>query len=154
MTQDLYIADVGEIAHEEVTVIPRGTPPGQNLGWRIYEGNSIYDPGLLGSQPELVANHFPPIVDVNHDLGACSITGGYVYRGDAIPALRGWYLFSDFCKPDVVAFRYCGGEATSMQTIASLTGLAGSIASFGEDGNGEMYMVYLSDGEVLRIVGR
>ncbi|MFT5356079.1 MAG: hypothetical protein ACI9KE_003302, partial [Polyangiales bacterium] len=119
-----------------------------------YEGNDVFDEGSVGD----VAEHFTPIHTYRHGdfdgasvRGGVSITGGYVYRGSAIPGLDGFYLFSDITSVDVAALRYCDGEANSVQRIEGLSGIQGQLASFGEDGNGELYIAYLG-GEVHRIV--
>jgi hypothetical protein len=82
----------------------------------------------------------------------CSVVGGYVYRGSAIPELRGAYLFGDFCSTRIVALRHCGGALIVPPTrVAGLSGVAPRLASLGEDAAGELYLVSL-DGAVLRIV--
>ncbi|MFK8004606.1 MAG: sorbosone dehydrogenase family protein [Polyangiales bacterium] len=150
---NMYIADVGQELIEEISVIEPGTS-GANLGWPAYEGNDVFDDSQVGD----VTNHFAPIHTYRHGdfdgpsiRGGVSITGGYVYRGSAIPGLNGFYIFSDIAVFDVAALRYCEGEASSIQRVEDLSGLAGQLASFGEDGNGELYIVYLG-GEVRRIV--
>lgn len=153
-TGDLYIADVGQNAVEEVDFQPASSMGGENYGWRAFEGSSVFDGSLAG----MVTNHTPPIFEVGHDSttevlrGACSITGGYVYHGTAIPALRGAYLFGDACSDDVAAFRYCEGEVMGAQRIPSLNGLGAQLSSFGEDHDGELYLIYHASGDVLKIV--
>src|SRR5512143_1232668 len=102
LTGDLYIADVGQDRREEIDFLPAGSPGGSNFGWDIFEGNICHEPPQ--GCPEQVAPFTPPILDYPHLQGACSITGGYVYRGCALPDLRGQYFFSDYCKPFIKSF--------------------------------------------------
>jgi glucose/arabinose dehydrogenase len=105
-TGDLWIGDVGQNAVEEVDLLPAGTGAGANLGWRIIEGNSctgLTAPPSLCTDPTLT----PPILTYTHASG-CSITGGYVYRGHAVPALTGQYLYADFCSGRIWAAQKIG----------------------------------------------
>jgi hypothetical protein len=90
-----------------------------------------------------------PVVDYAHAGGACSITGGYVYRGTAIPALVGTYFYGDFCAGFVRSFKFVKGQVIEHATWTSLT--PGSITSFGEDAAGELYIM-TSGGVLFRIV--
>ena len=156
-TGDLYIADVGQNQFEEINVVPAGTGAGANFGWRAYEGLNVFDSDTLSLVPE----HFEPAVvyrqdDFNVPINGCSVTGGYVYRGSVIGELDGWYLYGDFCNLNIGAFRYCDNEVRDHQRVDDLRGgsdgRGNGIASFGEDGNGEMYMLFLESGHVRRIV--
>ena len=90
-----------------------------------------------------------PVVVYDHNPG-CAVTGGYVYRGAAIPSLQGVYLYSDYCAHEIHAFRYSGGAATAETTYAALDP-GGNVSSFGEDASGELYI--LTDaGGVYRII--
>lgn len=141
-TGDMYIGDVGQNAREEVDFEAAGQG-GLNYGWRCMEGTSCT--GLSGctcNAPELTL----PIHEYSHSGGRCSITGGYVYRGQEIPTLRGTYFFADFCSSNKYSFVYDGNQVTEfIDRTGELTGVS-SIASFGEDDNGEMYMTSLSGG--------
>src|SRR5690606_35439591 len=143
--------DVGQSSYEEVDVLPRGVG-GANFGWRGYEGDSVFEPDTAA----MITSHTRPIFVIDRRdavlSGACSITGGYVYRGSAIPALRGTYLFGDYCSREIGAFRYCDGEVRDATTIEGLEGAGSGLVSFGEDLAGELYLVYASSGEVRRIV--
>lgn len=145
---DLYIADVGQGALEEVNVSTAvgGAGRGTNYGWRIKEGTACTNLG-----PGSCTRHDlqDPAVEYSHAGGACSITGGYVYRGAAIPALQGTYFYADFCAGFVRSFRVVNGTVTEHATWASLGG--GQISSFGEDAGGELYIVTLGGG-LFRIV--
>jgi glucose/arabinose dehydrogenase len=129
----LLVGDVGQERVEEIDIIRRGG----NYGWRLMEGSLCYRPttGCRRSGLEL------PIAQYQHRYGRCSITGGYVYRGAALPELAGTYLFGDYCSGEIFGLR---------KTVLLDTDLR--IASFGEDEAGEVYVVDLG-GAVYRIVG-
>jgi glucose/arabinose dehydrogenase len=90
-TGDLWIGDVGQSSWEEVDVQPADSRGGENFGWNVMEGGHEYGDALR--TPDMV----PPVYEYSHDDGGCALTGGYVYRGRAIPALQGAYVFGDFC---------------------------------------------------------
>lgn len=144
-THDLWIADVGQSAREEVDVVATNdaTHPGgkgANFGWNRREG-SIAGPDTSPPNPEggaLVG----PIFDFDHSQGDCAIIGGYVYRGSDIAGLGGQYLYTDNCNGSIRALTRAGATATSRalgQTVASPS-------SFGEDNNGELYVLSLNNG--------
>ena len=137
----VYIADVGQNQWEEVDVVD-ATRPGLNFGWNIREGTHAYG-GRKASAEALV----DPAVEYPHGEG-CSVTGGYVYRGAALPNLQGAYFFSDYCQGWLRSFRWAGGRATDRREWN--TGKLGSVTSFGEDAAGELYVTN-SDGRVLRL---
>lgn len=137
----LYIADVGQSRYEEVNVVAADAP-GLNYGWNIVEGAHCY-PGGSCDQAGLVL----PVLEYTHDDG-CSITGGVVYRGKAIPSLVGHYLYADYCAGWIRSFRYDGAAAVDHRELFS--GGAGRILSFGQDAAGEVY-VLSSNGRVYRI---
>ena len=130
-TSLLYIADVGQNLHEEVDVVATNRG-GLNFGWNVWEGFSCYNASTCSS-----TGFEPPIIDYGHGP-ACSITGGYVYRGSAIPAIRGHYFYSDYCAGFLRSFRYENGVAVD-QKDWGLT--ASSVESFGVDFAGELYMI-------------
>ena len=155
MTDDLYIADVGQNRWEEIDIQPASSTGGENYGWRAYEGLTVFRMADVDEVPV----HSEPVVVVEHGSdpilrSACSITGGYVYRGAAIPALRGVYLFGDYCSRDVAAFRWCEGSVMGLQRAADLeiSDARGGLAAFGEDNAGEVYMLNVRGGSVLRII--
>ncbi|MEO7987546.1 MAG: PQQ-dependent sugar dehydrogenase [Gemmatimonadales bacterium] len=145
-TGDLYIGDVGQNQWEEVDVSPaaEGGGRGVNFGWNIMEGLHCFASATC-EQSGLAL----PVLEYSHDDG-CSVTGGYVYRGAAIPALQGFYFYADYCGGWVRSFRYQGGQATEPFNWPSLAP-GGSVTSFGEDAAGELY-VTSADGGVFRIV--
>jgi len=145
-TGDLYIADVGEGQWEEIDVSTQadGAGKGVNYGWSVMEGSRCFrSPGC--DQTGLTL----PVFEYSHQEG-CSVTGGYVYRGSAIPALEGHYFYSDFCQGWVRSLRYAGGAVTDEASWPTLSP-GGSILSFGEDSAGELYILQASGG-VFKIV--
>ncbi len=142
-TGDLYIADVGQNAHEEVDVAPHGSGSAQNYGWNIMEGLSCY--GQSSCDPTGLTL---PVLDYGHDAG-CSITGGYVYRGQDLPALQGTYFYADYCEGWIRSFVYRGGKAQDQRSWPGLQA-SGQITSFGEDAGGELY-VLVAGGQVYRL---
>jgi glucose/arabinose dehydrogenase len=145
-TGDLYIGDVGQNAWEEVDVSPASDGAGKatNFGWNIMEGKHCYAKASC-DQTGLTL----PVLEYGHGPG-CSITGGYVYRGAAIPALQGYYFYGDYCGGWVRSFRYQGGEAVDEFQWPTLAP-GGLITSFGEDAAGELYITS-ADGRVFRII--
>jgi glucose/arabinose dehydrogenase len=145
-TGDLYVADVGERRWEEVSVSPAaaGAGRGANFGWRVMEGPECFaEPSCDPSELE------PPVVAYDHGEG-CSVTGGFVYRGSAIPALQGHYFYSDFCAGWVRSFRLEGGAAVDQFEWPTLAP-GGSVPGFGRDAAGELYLL-TAEGGVYRIV--
>jgi glucose/arabinose dehydrogenase len=145
-TGDLYVADVGEQQWEEVSVSTAvaGAGRGVNFGWRVMEGPDCFGASSC-DQTELQL----PVVWYDHGTG-CSITGGFVYRGSAIPALQGHYFYSDFCAGFVRSFRLEEGAAVDQFEWPALAPGAG-VLSFGRDAAGELYLLG-TDGAVYRIV--
>lgn len=150
-TGDLYIADVGQDRYEEVDVVPRAhLDSGLNLGWNVMEGlhcrkgDSCDRTGLT-----------LPVVEYNHKAG-CSITGGYVYRGRALPLLDGIYFYADFCTAMVRSFRWRDGKVFDQwdwrPTLDPDSRLSG-ISTFAEDAEGELYLVSL-EGAIYQFIPR
>ena len=128
----LWLADVGQYKWEEIDLVVAGG----NYGWRIMEGAHCYNPEE-GCSPEGLIF---PITEYGHEEGRCSITGGYVYRGSAVPGLRGTYLFGDYCSGELFALSAGANRRSStVPRILMQTGLR--ISSFGEDEGGEVYVV-------------
>jgi glucose/arabinose dehydrogenase len=153
-TGDLWVADVGQNKIEEINIQTAETSGGQNYGWRAYEGSQVYDEDLT----DRVEHHHAPIIDIPHASDsvpvrdACSVTGGYVYRGDAVPKLKGLYLYGDYCSQDVAAVQYCDGEVVQHTRLPGLKGQGQGLASFAEDHDGELYLIYIGSGEIKKIV--
>jgi glucose/arabinose dehydrogenase len=141
---DLYIADVGQDRYEEVDVVPAGSFAGRNFGWKVTEGLHCRAGRTCDTR-----GMTPPVVEYNHQAG-CSITGGFVYRGKALPQLDGVYFYADYCTALVRSFRMRAGHVVDAwdwrATLDPQPQLA-NIASFGEDADGELYIVSL-DGVV------
>jgi glucose/arabinose dehydrogenase len=140
----LYIGDVGQGAWEEIDALAWPADQLPNFGWNIYEGDHEYAGGTPNPEGKLV----DPVAEYNHDTGACSVTGGFVYRGGAMPGLQGRYFYGDYCSGEVWTFRLRNGRATKPWqapfTVAGLT-------SFGEDAAGELLLVS-GAGLVYRLV--
>ena len=142
-TSDMYIADVGQNKYEEVDVALAGTPGGQNYGWRLLEGSHCFnpeqcDPASLGTML--------PIAEYDHNQG-CSVTGGYVYRGQRFPALTGVYFYGDWCSGLIWGLRR---EADGSWSQAELLQSGLKISSFGQDRAGEVYVVN-QEGDIFQI---
>lgn len=139
-TGDLWIADVGQNQIEEVNLQPAAGKGGENYGWRFYEGTERYG---RGDPPPTVF----PVAQYTHDEGGCSITGGYLYRGSQIPGLTGIYLYGDYCSGKLWGLQR-DGEKWSQ---ALLLDTEANIAAFGEDEQGELYVVDRG-GTIYRVV--
>ena len=138
-TGDLWIGDVGQSAWEEVDRQPASSDGGENYGWNVREGSHPYTSD--GSVPDAV----DPVYDYSHGEG-CVVTGGYVYRGAAIPDLVGGYVFADFCVGKLEILRDDGEP-----TVADLGPTVQAVSSFGQDATGELYVLSLAGG-VYRLV--
>jgi glucose/arabinose dehydrogenase len=137
-TGALWAGDVGQNEWEEIDIIRKG----KNYGWRLLEGTHCFNPEATCRKVE---NLVDPVTEYAHSSGRCSVTGGYVYRGQKVPDLIGTYIFGDFCSGEI--WGYWEGETR----ILLSTDL--HISSFGEDRNGELYVVGYG-GEIFRIVFR
>jgi glucose/arabinose dehydrogenase len=144
-TGALWIGDVGQGAREEVDYLRPGRRAGANFGWNGYEGTLVYN---ARTTAQLTRSSLTfPVSQYGRDLGY-SVTGGYVYRGSAIPALRGFYLFADWGSGHVWAKKGPGGARS---VVSGLDGQVTQVSSFGQDARGELYVVSLA-GSVFRIV--
>jgi glucose/arabinose dehydrogenase len=145
-TGDLYIADVGELSWEEVDISTAATGAGRgaNYGWNIMEGTHCFQASGCDQNGLTL-----PVLEYGHGEG-CSITGGYVYRGSAIPALQGRYFYADLCQRWVRSFLHTDGAVTEQTEWPSLMP-PGAVLSFGEDALGELYILDQS-GRVSKIV--
>ena len=138
----LYLGDVGQNRVEEVNVSAADSA-GLNYGWNVTEGTTCFGPDSCDRTGFTL-----PVLEYAHDAaGGCSVIGGFVYRGSALPELQGRYFYSDLCSGWLRSFVFSGGSATdNRQSIANM----GTVISFGEDGRKELY-VLTGAGEVLRI---
>lgn len=148
-TNDLYIADVGQNKYEEITVIPaKDLTRKQNLGWNIMEGMHCFKTEDC-DQKDLT----PATFEYSHQVG-CSITGGFVYRGKAIPELDGVYFYADFCTGVLRSFRWKEGKVSDhwdWKPIVDPESTLATLSSFGEDNDGELYLLSL-DGVIYKFV--
>jgi glucose/arabinose dehydrogenase len=135
-TNDLWIADVGQNQWEEVDFVAGGRAAGLNFGWNRLEGTHQFS----GQAP---ANAVPPIYEYSHDGGGCSVSGGYVYRGAKIPDLRGAYVFSDYCDSALRAITQKGGKLADQRDLGAKSN---QVAAFGQDQDGELYVLSQGDG--------
>ncbi|MCC6554431.1 MAG: PQQ-dependent sugar dehydrogenase [Polyangiaceae bacterium] len=148
---DLYIGDVGQNEFEEID-IERAGEGNKNYGWSVMEGTGCFKPAQAPGcdDPSLV----PPVTEYTHSSNdGCSVNGGYVYRGSAIPALRGTYLYGDFCSNRIWSLVWKDGALLSEGELSQdldSTGQLQAMSSFGEDAAGDLYVVDLA-GSVYRI---
>jgi len=147
VTGDLWIGDVGQNRYEEIdrSVVSRTSTSrgrGVNYGWRIVEGRHCYRPASGCRTTGLTM----PVVEYSHSQG-CSVIGGYVYRGTAVPALRGRYVFGDLCSGKIWTISRTAAIPAAKTTLLSTSML---ISAFGEDGSGELYVLDFSGGRLYR----
>jgi len=136
-TGQLWAGDVGQNEWEEIDIIQRGG----NYGWSRYEGNHLYNGGV--AEP---ANPIFPVAEYDHNNGRCSIQGGYVYRGSAVAALSGRYVYADYCSGEVWAL---SGDAGAGYSSELLLVAPGNPTSFGEGQAGEVFLTAFN-GHVYR----
>ncbi len=142
-TGDLWIGDVGQNEYEEVNFQSAASKGGENYGWSVMEGTHCFRPANGCDTSGKVL----PVYEYSHDEGACSVTGGYRYRGTAVPELRGLYVFTDYCQRDLLALVPDGAGWRAL-TIGRTPG---RVTAFGEDEAGEVYLVSDSDGALYRV---
>ncbi|WP_034966611.1 PQQ-dependent sugar dehydrogenase [Chryseobacterium sp. FH1] len=137
-TNNIWIADVGQNLIEEINRVP-ATTPAVNYGWRCYEGNSEYNTAGCANSSTMTF----PVVQYDHSGGKCSITGGYVYRGNLYPDLVGKYIFADFCSQQIGIL-----DNTSITWSSAFSG--NSFTTFGEDNQKQLY-VGASNGKIFKV---
>lgn len=151
-TGDFYIADVGENAREEIDVALAGSAGGANYGWKVKEGELVYDASVPGNPAPTSPTLTDPVVTYAHDAsGGFAVIGGYVYRGES-GGMQGRYLYADNVSGQLWSFRLVGGAAVDVtnHTDQLVGGDVDRITSFAEDGRGNLYAV-LMDGTVARL---
>lgn len=141
-TGDLYMADVGQEKVEEVNVQRANSLGGENYGWNAMEGSERYNPNMAIPEP-----HTLPVAEYGHDLG-CSITGGNVYRGTALPELESVYFYGDYCNGRTWSLVF--DDASGTWSSAEFIETGRQIVSFGEDEQGEVYLVDYK-GDIYRL---
>jgi glucose/arabinose dehydrogenase len=144
-TGDLWIGDVGQGAWEEIDYAPRGRFGLVNYGWNVFEGRHRYGSKRTNPEGRLVG----PVAEYSHEEG-CSVTGGFVYRGDALRVLRGRYVFGDYCSGTIWSLVLRDGRAGGLRREPVRVP---SLSSFGEDVAGELFAVSDSDGRLYRLAG-
>ncbi|NNC45693.1 MAG: T9SS type A sorting domain-containing protein [Winogradskyella sp.] len=145
LNNDLWIGDVGQNDIEEIDLLPAGTS-GQNLGWRCYEGNAVYNNTGCPPVNELT---FPIAEYLHFGSGEfkCSITGGYRYRGTSYSSFEGLYFFADYCSQEIGYLSFNG--STWDMTLTDFSG--GNWTAFGEDTNGELYVAGINTGHIYKL---
>jgi len=138
---DLYLADVGQSAREEINFQPAGSGTGANYGWNFMEGSlCLLTTGCSSAVVTL------PVAEYDHSSGDCSVTGGYVYRGSTA-SLRGTYLYGDFCSGRIWGLRRSGAAWENILLLDSNL----QISTFGEDESGELYVADYATGGIFRV---
>jgi glucose/arabinose dehydrogenase len=146
-TADLWIADVGQDAFEEIDVMTpamRVSPTPTNFGWNPTEGLHCYPSGATCD----LARYVLPVVEYDHDDG-CSVTGGFVYRGRALPALDGVYFYADYCTAMIRSTRWDGKTVSDVwdwRAALDPKEQLANLSSFGEDAAGELYLLSVDGG--------
>lgn len=143
-TGDLTIADVGQDQIEEINIVTMDeSATGLNYGWNTMEGTACYLEDGCDTTGLVL-----PVIEYTHDVGGCSVTGGFIYRGESIPELQGNYLYADFCSGLMwQGMADSSGAWTSSDPIETSL----QIAAFGEDANGEVYVTDMRDGAIYVI---
>jgi glucose/arabinose dehydrogenase len=148
-TGDFYVADVGQNRREEVNAVSKAELAGRNYGWNTMEGSECFEPRRGCTRSGLTL----PVLDYANGTEGCSVTGGYVYRGSAVPELQGTYFFSDFCAGFVRSFRFQGDGRISDQRTWPALEPGSQVPSFGEDSAGELYLM-TAEGAIFKVVSR
>jgi glucose/arabinose dehydrogenase len=141
---DLYIADVGQNVYEEVNFQPAGALGGQNYGWPIMEAAHCFPEERECDRSGLAL----PVVEYDHAQG-CSVTGGYVYRGQEFPKANGIYLFGDYCSGRIWGL---ARDGDGNWLVSELAQSGAQISTFGEDEAGELYLLDMRDGQLLKVM--
>jgi glucose/arabinose dehydrogenase len=141
-TGELYIADVGQNALEEINMQPKGKG-GANYGWRCYEASQTYN--TTGCQD--ASTYTMPVLQYDRGDGRCSITGGAVYRGSNFPALLGSYFYTDYCSGQM----YYAKNVSGTWTAVLATTVAKGVTTYGQDSQGELYFANANSGELFRV---
>lgn len=147
LTGDLWIGDVGQNAWEEIDFQPASSAGGENYGWNVYEATHSYPPGA--ATPPDASAYTTPVIEYDRNAGT-SVTGGYVYRGTAIPGFADTYVYGDFVSGRIWSVSRAG-DGTLESLLLAQTEF--TISSFGEDDEGELYVVDFG-GAVYRMVGK
>jgi glucose/arabinose dehydrogenase len=140
---DLWIADVGQGAIEEISKVSP-TLANPNFGWKCFEGNVVFS---TTGNCSAIAGTIVPLTVVNHNIGSCSITGGYVYNGSQYPNLIGKYLFTDYCNPKIGVVNTTSGVVNYSQDFTGK-----NFVSFGENSAGELFVSDITGGNIYKVI--
>jgi uncharacterized repeat protein (TIGR01451 family) len=143
LTNDLYIADVGQGAIEEVNFQLATSAGGENYGWRVFEGTQCTG---LGPAPCTPGAYTPPVIQYSHSLG-CSVTGGYVYRGATYSRMQGLYFYGDYCSGRIWGMR----QESGVWQTTELLDTTFNISTFGEDEAGNLYVADYATGTIYNV---
>lgn len=149
VTGDLWIADVGQNRNEEINFQAAASTGGENYGWRCYEGNDTFETDSNCGEAE---SFIFPVYEYrnNQNLLGCSVTGGFVYRGETYPSLQGSYIFTDFCSGQFFITRQTD---TGFETTLDMVGNRFAYTTFGENSEGELFLADASTGSIQQIQG-
>jgi subtilisin family serine protease len=142
MTGELYLADIGEDAREEVNVQPVDSPGGEHYGWNVMEGSQCVGGGACDSTGLVL-----PIAEYDHNSGECAISGGYVYRGASEPDLQGVYLYGDLCSGQLWGLVYEDNQVENEPLLSTSI----QIITFGEDEAGNLYLADYAAGDIYLV---
>ncbi len=145
-THDLWSADVGQNLIEEINKVPSTSNGGENYGWKCFEGSDVFQTSTDCNG----ITHETPIAEYAHNFGRCSISGGYVYRGTMQEALEGYYIFADFCTDEIGYVKENTSGGYDLEFILDTAGEG--FSGFGEDVDGELFVMCLFTGNIYRIV--
>jgi glucose/arabinose dehydrogenase len=143
LSNDLYVADVGQGQWEEVNFQRAASLGGENYGWRIMEGLHCFNPSTNCNLTGLTL----PVTEYNHGSGNCSVTGGYVYRGAPYPRMQGLFFYGDFCSGRIWGLRQVSGVWQATELLDTTLG----ISTFGEDEQGNLYVANYNMGMILTV---
>jgi glucose/arabinose dehydrogenase len=141
LTGDLYIGDVGQSAWEEIDFTPAGTPGGLNFGWNIMEASQFY----AGGRTDGITL---PVAEYSHSEGGCSVNGGEVYRGSALPEWSGVYIYGDYCSGKIWGLLHTASGWKNQLLFSS----GYRITTFGADEAGELYLANYDNGGIYQLV--
>ncbi len=146
LTGDLWIADVGQNKIEEINFQPASGNGGENYGWRCYEGNEVYNISGCSAASSLTF----PVYQYVHDI-ECSVTGGYVFRGDNSSSYYGHYFFADYCTDKIWTLHKVANSWVK-EDFGQFPG--NNFGTFGEDAEGQLYIAGVTSGKIYRVIGR
>ena len=141
----LYIGDVGQNSWEEIDLHPAGASPGQNYGWRCYEGNHPFN--TIGCEP--AESYNPPIFEYNQGGNGCSVIAGYAYRGRRYPAIYGHFFLTDYCSGNF--WELVPDDSGGWTSVRHTNLAAFGYVAFGEGCDGELYLANIDKGAIYRL---